>query len=119
MEFASLVQKALAQDGRNRFAKFDDPLPFVPEIMLPFYRQFNPEDVEVEINEAIVRLIPAAELESVKKEYPEISDQFIFATSNSDPIFLHEGAVYVIPHGVPHPEWEKLADSLDDYLSGI
>ena len=117
MEYASFVKKAIAQDGRNRFTKCDAPLPFVPEAMLPFYKEYDPVDVEMEINGGIVRLIPTAELEAVKLEYPQLNGSFIFATSNGDPIFLHEGVVYVIPHGVPKTEWEKLADSLEEYLN--
>lgn len=118
MEYAAFVQKAMAQDGRNRFAKYTGPLPLVPEAMRPFYCEYDPVDVEVTIRGGIVRLIPAAELEEVGLEYPQLDGEFVFATSNGDPIFLYEGAVYVIPHGVSQPEWEKLADSLEEYLAG-
>ena len=116
MDFALFVQRTITQDKRNCFAKYHGDLSFVPKEMLCFYRDYDPIDVEVEIDGATLRFVPALELKEVQMEYSQISNSFVFATNNGDPIFIHEGAVYTCPHGVQQAEWEKLADSLESYL---
>lgn len=119
MDFSTFSKKAVAQDKRNRFGKHTGPQGIIPDALLPFYRECDPLDVEVELAEACVRFIPAAELESISEEFPYLLEQFIFATSNGDPIFLNEGHVYTCPHGGGQPKWELLADDFATYLSEI
>jgi hypothetical protein len=117
MNYAIFVANAMAQDERNTFLKYDDNLDSVPEALKPFYRGYNPVDVELDVNGVGVRFCPADQLEEIQKEYAYIRAQFVFATCNGDPIFLNEGQVYTCPHGVKEPKWEKLAASFIDYLN--
>lgn len=119
MDFSTFSKKAVAQDKRNRFGKYTGQQGAIPDALLSFYREYDPLDVEVELAEACVRFIPAAELESISEEYPYLLEQFIFATSNGDPIFLNEGHVYTCPHGGGQSQWELLADDFVTYISGI
>lgn len=119
MDFSTFSKKAVAQDKRNRFGKYTGQQGAIPDALLSFYREYDPLDVEVELAGACVRFISAAELESTSDEYPFLHEQFIFATSNGDPIFLNEGHVYTCPHGGGQPKWELLADDFATYLSGI
>ena len=116
MGYTLFVQKAISQDKRNRFEKCTDKLSVVPKCMEQFYLEFNPVDVEVEINEATVRFVPIDQLAAIKEEYPQLKDQFIFATINGDPVFCDDGIIYVCAHGVKQAEWEKLANSFAEYL---
>ncbi len=116
MDFSLFVQKALAEYGRNEFGKYEGNLDIVPAEMKPFYRNFNPVCVQVEINFGDVRFCPAEDLSDLQQEYAYLNAQFIFATCNSDPIFLHDGKVYTCPHGFSKPQWEMIADSIEAYL---
>lgn len=117
MDISGFVDKAVAQDARNYFSEYAGSLDGIPDFVKDFYRRNNPVDVEVEINGATIWMIPAEKLEEVRLEYPELGEQFIFATSNGDPIFLHNGSVYTCAHGVSQADWEKLADNIESFFS--
>lgn len=113
MEYLEFVQKAVLQDKRNLFSTYDGNLECVPEKLRDFYKNSNPVDVEINF----VRFVPASELSSVQAEYAYLSAQFVFATCNGDPIFLHNDCVYTVPHGVKEPKWEFLSKDIATYLS--
>ena len=120
MVFAEFVQKALAQDNRNHFGTYDGSLNEVPKSMVPLYREYNPLDVEINSDQfGTIRFIPADELSEARAEFSFIQGAFIFARSNGDPIFLYKEKVYVCPHGVTAPQWELLADELEQFFSAI
>lgn len=84
----------------------------IPNALRNFYKNYNPEDVEI----GMIRFVPADELESITKDYEYIKPDCVFATENGDPIFLKNGKVYTIPHGVRNPKLELKANSFNEYL---
>jgi len=119
MDYTAFVRKAKEQDSRNIFEAYTGNLDVVPNELKPFYRACNPVDVELDINDAVVRFCPAVELPEMQQEYSYINAQFVFATSNGDPIFLREGTVYTCAHGMKEPKWEKLSDSFERYIDAV
>ncbi len=117
MNYSEFASKAVAQDKRNKFMKYVGELGFVPNETRDFYQNFNPVDVEVGMNGSSIRLYPVSELIELQKEYDYLCVQFVFATCNGDPVFLHQGKIYICAHGVNAPQWEKLADSWNDFFS--
>ena len=115
MDFTKFVSKAIQHDKRNTFSRYNGSLDGIPDILKIFYRENNPVDVEING----VRFLPIEECRGAQSEYSYLNTQFIFATSNGDPIFLHNGCVYCAPHGVNNPEWEFLSDDFFAYLEQI
>mgnify|MGYP002510562429 CR=1 FL=1 len=116
MDYSGFVSKAVAQDKRNKFIKYDGELNFIPSEARDFYQNFNPVDVEIGMNGSSVRFYPVLELINLQKEYDYLHVQFVFATCNGDPIFLHQDKIYMCSHGVNTPKWEKLADTWSDFF---
>ena len=119
MDYSEFVSKAVAQDKLNKFAKCDGELSFIPIEAREFYQNFDPVDVEIGMNGSSVRLYPVSELIELQKEYDYLHVQFVFATCNGDPIFLHQEKIYMCAHGVNTPKWEKLADSWISFFSSF
>ena len=119
MDYSVFAKKAISQDKRNVFKKYKGNLDAVPKELKPFYRDHNPVDVEINSDDATIRFYPVEELASIQAEYSYLNAQFIFASCNSDPIFLNEGHVFICPHGVKSPTWEKLSGSIEQYFSSL
>lgn len=115
MNFKDFKEYAVAVDSNNIFEECDNVPDVVPEFMKSFYQKFNPVDVEVEIDNAIVRFYPAEQLKRLQQEY-SISDVFIFATCNGDPIFIYDGNVYSCAHGSDKSQWELMTNELYNYF---
>ncbi len=118
MKFEKFARKVKEQDTRNAFdtgKTIDD----IPEILSLFFIELDPVDVEVNIEGAIVRFVPISEYFDVQKEYSLGNEKFIFATSNGDPIFLYDNAVYTCAHGTKNTSYEKLAGTFEEYLNKI
>lgn len=115
MKYSEFVKKSVLYDARNSFAKYDGNLDCVPDVLKDFYKESNPLDVEIDC----VRFLPAEKLDSLQVEYAFLKAQFVFATFNGDPIFLHDGSVYTAPHGVKNPKWELLADNIETYFESL
>lgn len=115
MEYSEFEKKAILYDARNSFSKFEGNLDFVPDVLKPFYEKSNPLDVEINC----VRFFPIAKLDSLQVEYAFLNAQFVFATCNGDPVFLHDGCVYTAPHGVKKTEWELLAKDIETYFESL
>ena len=111
MNFEKLKTFAITQDNRNKFGKSDKISKIVPKSLELFYREYNPIDVEVDIDGVAVRFYPVDELEQLQKNYT-IPSAFIFASCNSDPIFISKNKVYTCPHGVANPKWELISNSI-------
>jgi len=107
MGFEKIVAIAIEQDSRNNFEKYNGSLGVVPDEFKSFYRDHNPVDVEIASADGDVRLCPAEELAALQSEYEYLNAQFVFATTNGDPISFHEGQVFICPH-VATPTWESL-----------
>ena len=106
MDFTDFAEKAVKQDRRNIFTKYDGNLDIVPDMLKSFYRDYNPVDVEINGEIGAVRFCPAEGLDDLQHEYAYIGAQFILATCNSDPIFYSDGKIYTCPHGIQDPKWE-------------
>lgn len=117
MDFSIFVEEAIKKDKSNKFEKYVGSLDIVPNILKPFYSEYNPVNVEVEINDGIVRFYPVDALSELQHEYSYVNTNFVFATCNGDPIFFHKGKVYTCPHGVREPQWESLAESVDCFFN--
>lgn len=117
MSFSKFVERAIEQDKRNKFEKYDGDLDIVPDDLKGFYSEYNPMNVEVASEIGDVRFYSAEELAELQAMYAYLNAQFVFATSNGDPIFLNEGQVYTCPHGLKEPKWELLSPSIDSYLN--
>ena len=116
MDFSTFAAKVVMQDKRNIFASYTGDLDIVPEGIRAFYRCFNPVDVEVDYDGLGISFCPADDLPQIQDEYSYLNAQFVFATCNADPIFLHDNIVYTCPHGIREPVWEKLTGSFIEYL---
>lgn len=115
MEFSKFVEKAVLYDHRNIFSAYDGNLNGIPDALKEFYRKSNPVDVEVNN----VRFFPAEDLSDLQEEYSYLNAQFVFASCNGDPIFLQDGLVYTVPHGVEKPKWELLSSNIETYLTEL
>lgn len=115
MNFLEFAEKAILYDKRNLFSKYEGKLDCIPDEMKNFYKESNPVDVEINS----VRFIQANELYAIQSEYSYLNAQFVFATCNGDPIFLHDGCVYTAPHGVKTPIWELLSKNIETYLFSL
>ncbi len=119
MDYSRFVSKAVAQDKRNKFMKYNGELNFIPAEARDFYQNFNPVDVEIGMNGSSVRFYPVLELMNLQKDYDYLRVQFVFATCNGDPIFLYQGHVYTCPHGINDPKLEKIAENWNDFFSAF
>lgn len=117
MIYDEFCKAAIKQDSRNVFGTYDTSLPIAEQAgIAEFYKKYDPVDVEFLYDGLPVVFFPAEELNNAKAQYEYVNPQLVFAQSNSDPIFLKDGAVYTCPHGVSKPEPEWLADSFEKYL---
>lgn len=118
--FDSFVQKALAQDKRNCFAPYEEPVDFIPTVFQTFYRNTDPKDVEIRSDTfCSVRFFPAAELQQEQKAYEATPEMFVFASVNGDPIFLSGETVYSYAHGCKGAPWEMLAKDLPSFFQKL
>lgn len=117
--FSDFVKKAIKQDPRNRFESFAGDLAFIPEVLQAFYKEYNPVDVEVKINDAYVRFFPVGELQNLQEEYGLGKECFVFASCNGEPIYLKENIVYTCLFGKKGIIEEVVSESLKYYLAKI
>lgn len=115
MDYSEFAKKAIMQDKRNVFSEYSGNLDAVPNVLKAFYKEHNPSDVEINY----VHFSSAEELVTLQEEHSYLNAQFVFATCNGDPIFLHDGCVYTSPHGVKNPKWELLAKDIKAYFSSL
>lgn len=94
MKFTDFMLWAMAYDHRNVFAECDN-VDVLPKYLQEFYKECNPIDVEVSLSGiGTVRFYSAEELDGLQKDYLLPADCFVFATCNSDPIFVRDGKVF-------------------------
>ena len=119
MTIKQFVRKAVEQDERNVFTNLKEEIHDIPKEIMDFYKKYNPVDVEVSINNSIVRFVPYDELKSVQNEYSLEGDRFIFATSNGEPIYLKESGIYTCLFSKKGIVEEKIIDSFEEYIGLI
>ena len=114
MRYAEFKQKAMREDKRNVFGECDCP-EIVPSELREFYSKCNPVDVEISFPRlGAVRLYPADELSQLQADYGLGDENFVFATTNGDAIFMNGGKVYCTLHGHYIPE--LLAETFDKFI---
>lgn len=118
MKYKEFVDKACKQDSRNVFETGKNSEK-IPEELSLIYAEFDPVDVEVNIDGAIIRLVPCSEYQAVQDEYGLEGERCIFATCNGDPIFTKNGSIFTNVHGANGVPDEKLADSIEEYFDKI
>lgn len=119
MDYSVFVKSATLHYKQNVFKKYNGNLNAIPDELKPFYRDYNPVDVEINCNGVAIKFYPVEKLTSLQKEYSYLNAQFIFATCNADPIFLHGGHIYTCPNGVKNPEWEQLSIDIEQYFLSL
>lgn len=117
--FSDFVKRAVKQDARNRFESYSQDLSFVPVSLRELYKNENPVDVEVKMDDNFVRFIPAEELENAQKLYSLDKKCFVFASCNDEPIYLKDNKVYTCLFGKKGIIEEILSDSLKEFLDKV
>lgn len=112
-------KEALKQDKRNVFENCSEDTSFVPTELQAFFKCGNPVDVEIAMNGNAIRFYPLSELIQLQKDYNLSDGRFVFATCNSDPIFILEKKVFIRCHGNSKCCDEELAGSFDEFLALI
>ena len=107
MTFEEFKNHAIADDEKNYFSTETNIPNIVPTQLIEFYKSYNPIDVEISTEIGAIRFYPSNKIEELQKEY-KITNAFVFATCNGDPIFLSNNMIYTYPHGVKDPVWESI-----------
>lgn len=126
------IKLAIRQDNRNSFSilrvedcekdkffKLSDEV-IIPDNMKEFYIYHNPESIEVNTDElGTIRFYSYYNLKELQKDYC-LNKCFIFATIDSDPIFIKEGSVYIYDHETNDEKFfEKLANNFLEFIDII
>lgn len=119
MEINRFIEKAMKQDKRNCFEKCQDINKIIPESLKIFFKEYNPVDVEVSMNRNMVKMYSSDSLENLQSDYGLDSDRFVFATCNSDPIYIFNKKIYTCYHGTAEVYDELIAQSFEEFLSLI
>ena len=123
MDILEFKNKAMAQDAQNTFSAFKGDVSMLPQSVQEFYRKCNPLDVEAIMGGNVVKFYQVNGLEVLQREYQLEEDCFVFATCNSDPIFLLEETVFICCHGFHNcfdrTNYELMADSFFGFLGMI
>jgi len=119
MNYSIFVKKAIEKDSRNTFVTYADDISKIPTDLQMFYQSYNPVNVEIDTDNGLIHFYPAEDLTELSKDYSYIGNIFVFATINSDPIFINDKIVYTCPHGINNPKWEKVAESFEEYIQGL
>jgi len=119
MNIKDFEKRAMEQDKRNIFKKCNDNLSTMPEPIQKFFEEANPTDVEVSMDGNAIKFYPCEELGDLQKDYELEEHGYVFATCNSDPIFINSGKIYTCCHGSPNPKSELMADSFEEFLALI
>jgi hypothetical protein len=118
MDYTQFVEFLKKQDARNVIIETKSCINnmVLPDELKLFYQNYNPVDVEINFNGLGLRFYSIEDLYELQQEYSYIKDIFVFASCNSDPVFLKDGKIFTCPHGVSKPNFEELACSFDAYL---
>ena len=117
--FSDFAKKAIKQDSRNKFEAYDGDISFIPDALKTLYKEYNPVDVEIKIDENHVHFIPVNELENAQRLYALGDENFVFASCNDEPIYLKGNMVCTCLFGKKGIIEEVLSKSLKEYLAKI
>lgn len=119
MTILEFVAKAKKQDTRNIFTVYDGDVSYIPKELVEFYKQACPIDVEVRTRRyGNIYFSPISQLKDLHSQYSFFPHTaFIFATTNSDPIFVENGMFYLSYKSGYEPE--KIADNLSDFFDSL
>lgn len=118
MTIEKFVKKAIEQDKRNIFEK-SEVADFVPNILKDFYKKANPINVEITMNQNVVKFMSISELEKSQLDYLFDKERFVFASCNGDPIYIYNNQIYTCCHGTNEIEDEFMAENLSDFFDMI
>ncbi len=114
MKYTDFIRVAQEEDGRNIFGTCMQITNVPPELVL-FFTSSNPIDVEVSYpGLGAVKFYPAEDLTDLQFDYELPDGNFVFATCNSDPIFICKSKIFMTLPEVFHAE--KIADSFEEFL---
>ena len=119
MKIQEFVVKAKKQDKRNIFEKSTKDVSNIPNVLRDFYREANPVDVEISMDGNSLKFYPLEEVLLLQDDYGLENNCFIFATCNSDPIFICDNVVYCCYHGLSGAKKEYLAANFEAFLDLI
>lgn len=119
MLIKDFVLKAISQDERNVFEEIESEINNLPSELETFYKYANPIDVEVSMGGNSVRFYQMDELKNLQLDYKLPKGRFVFATCNSDPIYIFNGKIYSCYHGNTNAKDEFVADDFEDFLGLI
>ena len=116
IDFVTAVQK---QDKRNIFKPFSGDVSSIPDEFQEFYKNNNPVDVEIRLdNHSQIRFYSIDSLPAIKEEYGLPESVFFFATNNGDPIYHQDRKIYTEAHG-GISKLELLSNSFAEYIQFI
>lgn len=116
MNISKFVNKAIKQDKRNTFGKGNLHIKQIPDDLQKFYKEIDPINVEVNIDGNYIHFYPENEILKLQEDYHLDDGRFVFATNNSDPIYLYRGKVYTCYHAENVHIDEFLANSFNEFL---
>ncbi len=119
MDYYSFFKKLKAEDPRIEYATAHKA-PECKGLNIPqFYKTIDPINVEFGFNDGIVRLEPFEGLSVLNEQYSYIEADCVFATCNSDPIYMKNEKVYTCTHGSKRVMEEEIAVSVDSFFEKI
>lgn len=92
---------------------------WIPEVFRPFYKEYDPLEVELPYDGNSLNLIPYKDLGSMLEDYELDKASLVFATCNGDPFFLNDQKVYTCMHGADKTGWELLNDNVEEFFDSI
>ena len=120
MDYRQFITTVMAQDERNIFSISLGSWEGLPKAIQPFFNEFSPDDVEVILNDMTsIKLFPLSELYSLQEEYKPAKGLYVFATHEGDPIACRGEEIVTWSHGSHYISIEKLADSIDAWISMV
>ena len=119
MDIHEFISKAVKQDKRNIFEKFEGNIDFIPNELRSFFREADPVDVEIHIDGNPIKMYSVNEIMELQKDYELEAGSFVFATCNADPIFIFKQSIYTYPHGITNPQKELFAEDFNSFMEMI
>lgn len=119
MNIQDFKKRAIEQDSRNLFKKYVGDVSDISKVLQQFFLESNPIDVEITMSGKPVKFYPYESLQQLQEDYSLQKNTFIFATCNSDPIYLYDSKIYTCCHEKLNSKSELIATSFEDFLSLI
>lgn len=121
MKYNFFREFAMNNDQRNVFTEsVSEKISFLPEGLIEFYSTFNTEDVIVTFSDLTsIKFYSIDDIREIQKEYNLPVNGYVFATYESDPIWIQKGAVYIGVHGANNISEKKISDSMFEFITSI